>query len=317
MGPYPREISVASNLFYKFNPPKRACFLALSYLIHIEMERTSHLVPFIIRLCSCKWWTGRCWMPPAIHSSGESVHWLLRGGFPWQKRLPFCQMMRTLPLTRSSWDFQQKVFFQINFSMAFHLRTFSIEALFLIFFLNILANFEVALSGLSRWCLPVPGGAHLLRTQRLGLRVAGASECLDCCYFVIHWRLFILLFWDFVRLWLRGFDSLILLLLFFSLPHCWLETSVKKKLWGEKAIFCQQDRGLGNSAISVEHFHCEAPPSTHQVVSDVLAGGHPLGAGTDRQCAELWSSNPDFLWQVRYGGGGIPWCDSWQRHHFR
>ena len=182
MGPYPREISVASNLcpFYKFNPLKRACFLALSYLIHVEMQRTSHLVPFIIRLCSCKWWTGRCWMPPAIHSSGESVQRLLRGGFPVQKCLPFCQMMRTLPLTRSSWDFQQKVFFQINFSIGFPPSNFSIEALFLIFFLNILANFEVALSALTggvyqcplEW-VAVPGGAHLLWTQRLGLRVAG------------------------------------------------------------------------------------------------------------------------------------------------
>ena len=53
-------------------------------------------------------------------------------------------------------------------------------------------------------------------------------------------------------------------------------------------------------------FFARNPFNTRQVVSDVLAGGHPLGAGTDRQCAELWSSNPDFLWQVRYGGGGIP-----------
>lgn len=43
---------------------------------------------------------------------------------------------------------------------------------------------------------------------------------------------------------------------------------------------------------------------TKQVVSDVLAGGRPLGVGTTGmtgtgvQCAELWSSNPDFLWQA-------------------
>ena len=36
-----------------------------------------------------------------------------------------------------------------------------------------------------------------------------------------------------------------------------------------------------------------------QVVSDVLAGGQPLGSGVQRlQRAELWSSNPDFLWQA-------------------
>jgi len=57
-----------------------------------------------------------------------------------------------------------------------------------------------------------------------------------------------------------------------------------------------------------------------QVVSDVLAGGHPLGAGTDRQCAELWSSNPDFLWQAgypvpRFGNGAFVECLQalWQR----
>lgn len=92
----------------------------------------------------------------------------------------------------------------------------------------------------------------------------------------------------FVRIWLRGFDSLILLLLVFSLPFVdWKQ--VGKKSFGVK-----------------RRFFARNPFNTRQVVSDVLAGGHPLGAGTDRQCAELWSSNPDFLWQVRYGGGGIP-----------
>ncbi|CAL1149430.1 unnamed protein product [Cladocopium goreaui] len=56
-----------------------------------------------------------------------------------------------------------------------------------------------------------------------------------------------------------------------------------------------------------------------QVVSDVLAGGRPLGVGTTGtngtgvQCAELWSSNPDFLWQAgypvpRFGTGAFVEC---------
>ncbi|CAJ1438793.1 unnamed protein product [Effrenium voratum] len=36
-----------------------------------------------------------------------------------------------------------------------------------------------------------------------------------------------------------------------------------------------------------------------QVLSDVLAGGLPLGSGAS-QAAELWVSNPDFLWQAGY-----------------
>lgn len=91
----------------------------------------------------------------------------------------------------------------------------------------------------------------------------------------------------FVRIWLRGFD--IVTVVVFSLPTFVDWKQVVKKSFGVN-----------------RRFFARNPFNTRQVVSDVLAGGHPLGAGTDRQCAELWSSNPDFLWQVRYGGGGIP-----------
>lgn len=187
MGPYPREISVASNLcpFYKFNPLKGACFLALSYLIHIEMERTSHLVPFIIRLCSCKWWTGRCWMPPAIHSSGESVHWLLRGGFPLQKRLPFCQMMRTLPLTPAE-TFNRR--FRSK-SISAWLSTFELfnwGSIFDFFLKWHLVEVGGVYQCPLEW-VAVPGGAHLLWTQRLGLRVAGA-DWIVVVVIVVIWR---------------------------------------------------------------------------------------------------------------------------------
>merc|ERR1711971_347803 len=41
-----------------------------------------------------------------------------------------------------------------------------------------------------------------------------------------------------------------------------------------------------------------------QVLTDVLVGGHPLGAGGDprspNQAAKVYSSNPDFVWQAEY-----------------
>lgn len=47
--------------------------------------------------------------------------------------------------------------------------------------------------------------------------------------------------------------------------------------------------------------------ATGQVITDVLAGGHPLGAegagAAALQRAEVYSSNSDFLWQA---GHGVP-----------
>eukprot|EP00933_Yihiella_yeosuensis_P036930 TRINITY_DN30781_c0_g1_i1.p1 TRINITY_DN30781_c0_g1~~TRINITY_DN30781_c0_g1_i1.p1 ORF type:complete len:260 (+),score=45.42 TRINITY_DN30781_c0_g1_i1:103-780(+) len=50
-----------------------------------------------------------------------------------------------------------------------------------------------------------------------------------------------------------------------------------------------------------------------QILTDVLAGGNPLGTGNSGQAVEVYACNPDFLWRAaypasRYGNGAFVEC---------